>query len=284
MKSVVITGGNSGLGFEVAKKVAKDKDYQIILACRNLEKGENAKNDIITETGNENVKVVKINTSSLDSVRNAAVEICDITDEIYALVNNAGVSAMGNAGTTADGFENVFETNYLGHFLLTMLLLPHIKEGRIYNISSDMHNPPGGVEWPGADKVAHAPEGDRSVYSYSKLAMIYFAHELSKREDLAGKNINVNAFNPGFMADTNFSKGGGKGRELIVKTTMPDRYGKLSTSSDALAKLVTDDEYKNITGEYFDRSTQTKRSSDLSYNDENAKELFEKSLEYVGLK
>ena len=94
MKSVVITGGNSGLGFEVAKKIARDKDYQIILACRNLEKGENAKNDIITETGNENVKVVNIDTSSLDSVRNAAVEICDITDEIYALVNNAGVSAM----------------------------------------------------------------------------------------------------------------------------------------------------------------------------------------------
>ena len=113
--------------------------------------------------------------------------------------------------------------------------------------------------------------------------MIYFTHELSARLAQEGKGITVNAFNPGFMADTNFSKGGGKMRELAVKTTMPDRYGKLETSSDALAQLVTDEAFSTISGAYFDRSTRTAKSSELSYNAQNAAELWEMSRTYVGM-
>ena len=285
MKTVIITGANSGLGFETARKVAKNNDYKVIMACRNMEKAEQAKEKIIAETACANVVTMQLDTSSLASVRAFAEAVAASGEKVDVLVNNAGISPMGNTGLTEDGFELVFATNYLGHFLLTQLLLQHMAEdGRVINVTSDMHNPPGGIEWSGAEALAHPAEDDRRKYSYSKLCMIYMTHELDRalRED--GRRITANSFNPGFMADTNFSKGGGKAREFMVKTTMPDRFGKLETSSDALAQLVTDESFGNISGEYFDRSTNTKRSSELSYNSENAAELWEKSMEYCGLK
>ena len=285
MKNVIITGANSGLGFETAKKIAKEPDYKIILACRNAEKAEKAKESIINETGNRNVVTDILDTSSLASVRSFAEKFISAGDKVGVLVNNAGISPMNNAGTTEEGFELVFATNYLGHFLLTQLLLPYMEEDAvIYNVSSDMHNPPGGIAWPGVEMLAHPKEEDRKKYSYSKLCMIYFTQELNRRLQEADRHITVNSFNPGFMADTNFSKGGGKAREIMVKTTAPNRYSTLKASSDALAELITDDKFKNFSGEYFDRSTNTAKSSELSYSRENALELWNASMEYCGLK
>ena len=303
MRTVIITGANSGLGYETALKVAAvgtgkqgtayapqptvlqtpdSEPFKVILACRNAQKAEAARARIIAQTGNPNVETLPIDTSSLSSVRAAADRIIASGEKVYALVNNAGISAMGNSGTTPEGFELVFATNYLGHFLLTRLLLPHMADdGRILNISSDMHNPPGGLSWPGAEALAHPASEDRRRYSYSKLCMLYFTYFLSGKLLEEGNGITVNAFNPGFMADTNFSKGGGKLRELAVKTTMPDRYGKLETSSDALSLLVTDPAFGSVSGKYFDRSTSIAPSSDLSYDKSNAAELWSKSLEFV---
>ena len=283
MKTIVITGGNSGLGLETAKKCAKEPDTELVLLCRNPEKAENAKREIIKESGNENVSWIQADTSSLASVKRAADALIASGKEVSVLINNAGVSAMGVSGTTEEGFELVFATNYLGHFLLTQLLLPHMaQDARILNISSDMHNPPGPgkMEWPGTEAVAHPKKEDRARYSYSKLAMIYFAHELTKRLQDEGSGIIVNAFNPGFMADTNFTKGGGKMMEKMVKKTMPDRYGTLEDSSTALSAIALDAAFAEISGAYYDRSTNTARSSELSYNEENALELYEKSMAY----
>ncbi len=284
MKNVIITGGNSGLGFETAKKIAANKDYKIILACRNAEKGESAKQKIIAETGNENVESVSLDVSSLESVRAFAGEFAGRGEKIYALVNNAGISSMGNSGVTKDGFDLVIETNYLGHFLLTQLLLPYIEDGgRIYSVSSDMHNPPRGeLVWTGAENILRAGGESRQNYSFSKLFLIYMTHVLSQKLKESGKNITANAFNPGFMGDTNFMKAG-KISGAFVKHAMADRYGDLDKSSSALAQLVTGEEFAQISGEYFDRSVNTAKSSPLSYNDGNAKELWETSLKCVNL-
>ena len=141
MKTYIITGANSGLGFETAKRIAK-KGYRVILACRNMEKGSEAADAIKSETGNENIESRQLDLASLVSVRNFAEGLKDTA--IYALDNNAGISGM-KTGTTEDGYDIVFQSNHLGHFLLTNLLLPQIEDdGRILNISSDMHNPPYG--------------------------------------------------------------------------------------------------------------------------------------------
>ena len=281
MKNVIITGANSGLGFETAKKIAANKDYKVILACRNMEKAEAAKNAILAETGSRNVETMQLDTSSLDSVRSFAEKVTASGEKIYSLVCNAGISSRGNSGLTADGFDIVFETNYLGHFLLAQLLLPCMEEdGRIYNVSSDMHNPPGGLTWPGIEAVAHPAGEERRNYSYSKLCMIYMAHELSRKLAAEGSKVTVNCFNPGFMGDTNFMKGP-KFSGFVVKHTMPDRSGDLRKSSDALAELVTGERFGGYSGEYFDRSVETAKSSELSYNKENEKEVWEASLRYV---
>ena len=279
LKTAVITGANSGLGFETAKKVAKNRNYEVILACRNNEKAEKAKNLIKDETGNENIFTKSLDTSSLKSVKAFVDDIIRDGKKIDILINNAGVSSMGHSGLTEDGFELVFATNYLGHFLLSNLLIPNMNDGsKIFNISSDMHNPPGGLKWRSAEDLFHPEKDERSKYSFSKLCMIYLTHSLYKKFKEENRNILVNSFNPGYMSDTNFSPQGKVG-EIFVKTTMPDRLGNLDTSSTALSELVLDDNLK-INGEYFDRSTKTIKSSDLSYDENNEKELWDASIKY----
>lgn len=284
MKTVIITGANSGLGFETAKKISKNYDYQVILACRNKEKAEIAKNEIVTETSNQNIKVMILDTASLTSVRNFVEEFKQLNIKLDCLVCNAGISPM-HSGTTEDGFELVFATNYIGHFLLTNLLLPYLTEdGKIINVTSDMHNPPDGLIWKKPDLLAYPKEDDRKKYSYSKLCNIYFTYELDKRLRENNSKITVNAYNPGMM-ETNFS-GGPRDpqRTAMIKRTMPERVGDLDTSSTALAEIIVNDKYKDITGKYFDRSTTYINSSELSYNEENRLELWNKSLEWTNLK
>ena len=284
MRNIIITGGNSGLGFETAKKIAKNKDYRIILACRNPEKAEKAKEDIINETGNENIETRILDTSSLKSVREFSDGIIEENIGIDVLINNAGISPSGELAFSEDGFELVFATNYLGHFLMTNKLLPLLnKNARILNITSDMHNPPGGIEWKDVEKMAHPEENDRLKYSYTKLDMIYFTHELTDLLADDERDIIVNSFNPGFMADTNFSKGFGKAREQQIKESMPDRYSTLEISSDALCEIAVSDGFADVKDQYFDRSTETRRSSDLSYDRNNSKELWDASIKYCGL-
>ena len=284
MKTVIITGANSGLGFETAKKIAAQPEYRLILACRNSEKAESARAAIIAETGNPHVDTMPLDTSSLASVRAFADAFPATGEKIYALVNNAGISSMGHEGVTEEGFDLVFATNYLGHFLLTQLLLPRMEEdGRIYSISSDMHNPPGAeLTWPGAEALFHPQGENKRNYSYSKLCLIYMTHELARRLKDEGKQITVNTFNPGFMGDTNFMKGG-RLSGFVVKHTMADRYGDLAKASSAVAQLVTGAEFGAYSGEYFDRGVKPARSSELSYSAENAAELWQASLRYTGL-
>ena len=131
MRTVIITGANSGLGFETAKKIASNKDYELILACRNSDKGNNAKEEIISFTGNSNIKVLRLDTSSLESVREFVEAFKQLNRKIYALINNAGISGMNN-GTSTDNFDLVMATNYIGHFLLTNLLLRNPNDASLY--------------------------------------------------------------------------------------------------------------------------------------------------------
>jgi len=291
MKTVIITGANSGLGFETAKKIAGySKDFEIILACRNLEKAQSAKEQIIKETGNQNVLVMQLDTSSLDSVRKFAADYKKHYNKpIYALLCNAGISGIGqDKQLTKDGFDIIFETNHLGHFLLTNLLLPLMeKEGKIIVTASDMHNPPlkegETFEWLGTEALAHPDDrtaGGSIRYSYSKLCNVYFVYELARRLKSQNSGIKVNAFNPGLMK-THLIKDTNEQFYEFVRINWPERYGDLDNSSSALAELTYSDDIILSSGHFYDRSIRPCFTSALSYNEENAKELWEKSEEYV---
>ncbi len=286
MRNVIITGGNSGLGFETAKKIAKNKDYRVILACRNPEKAAEAAAKIKEETGNENIVEMRLDTASLASVRAFAADYESRGfGKIYALLLNAGINGM-HTGMTEDGIEIVFQTNHLGHFLLANLLLPDMEpNGKIFATSSDMHDSPmGKMVWEGTEALAHPSEegkASRMRYSFSKLCNLYFVYELARRLEAEGSGIRVNAFNPGMM-QTNFAPVD-KARAAMLKVAMPKRCGDLEKSSDAYAELVTNDALAATSANYYDRSTTAIRSSDLSYNTENAKELWESSARLCGL-
>ena len=287
MRTVIITGGNSGLGFETAKKIARDKDYRVILACRNEEKAEEAVRKIKDETGNSDILSMHLDTASLTSVREFAADYEKLNiGRIYALLLNAGINGM-HTGMTEDGCEIVFQTNHLGHFLLANLMLPYMEpNGKIFATSSDMHDSPmGKMVWEGTEALAHPSEEgkeSRLRYSFSKLCNLYFVYELTGRLEAKNSGIRVNAFNPGFM-QTNFAPVD-KARSAMVKLTMPKRFGDLDKSSDAYAELVVNDELAVTSANYYDRSTTAIKSSELSYNKENAEELWDASERLCGLK
>ena len=138
MKTVIITGANSGLGFECAKNILSTAtEYFIIMACRNPGKAEEAKYALIRETGNKNVEVMGLDLSSLQSIRSFAKDFDNASlPPLFGIVCNAGIAGT-HTGKTVEGYELIFGTNHLGHFLLTNLLLPSVMDnGRVVIVSS----------------------------------------------------------------------------------------------------------------------------------------------------
>ena len=290
LKTIILTGASNGLGFETVKKIAKNfSNYRIILACRNLVKANAKKKEIEKETQNKNLIVMEIDTSSLESVKNFVENYKKSSyGKIYSLICNAAVGGSSPGERTKDGYDLIFATNHLGHFLLVNSLLPLMEEnGRIFVVSSDMHDPPKqfhpNFEWPGAEKLAKPDEElakSNIRYSYSKLCNLYFTYELIKKNP--DKKLLINAFTPGFIPETGLSgaKKIPQQAAQFVKDNFPERMGDLEKSSQALCDLITMENLQE-NGRFFDRSTKFIETSELSHNEKNAKELWDLSESYV---
>jgi len=199
-KTVVITGGNSGIGRVTAIEIAKRK-ATLIIASRNLQKSVAVKQEIETITGNKNIQVLKLDLEDFDSVQDFANILKNNKTNIDFLINNAG--SMFMQGLTKHGYSRVFTVNHLGHFLLTSLLLDkmklqsHNRPVRIINLSSLMYKF-GTLNW---DELHYDPQGlieNFKAYADSKLANIYFTSELHTR--LKDYNITSFAVHPGIIA------------------------------------------------------------------------------------
>src|SRR6195952_4547769 len=191
-RTFVVTGGNSGLGFETARRLAAAGAH-VVLACRNRERGEAA---AARMAGSTEVRV--LDTSSLDSVRAFAA---DAPERIDVLINNAGVMATDEA-RTADGFELQMATNYLGAFALTALLLPRLTD-RVVMTSSLAHY--GGRIVPDDLARTRRSYSRWGAYADSKLADLMFAFDLQARFSEAGLPVRARAAHPG-MAGTNLTR------------------------------------------------------------------------------
>lgn len=176
----VITGANTGLGFETAAALA-DRGAHVVLAVRNVDKGRDAAQRIIARTANAAVEVQQLDLGSLDSIRLAAKELRHNHDRVDLLINNAGVMWTPKS-TTQDGFELQFGTNHLGHFALTGLLLDRIVEtagSRIVTVSSDAHRFGTSIDFD--DLQSEDEYSATAAYGQSKLANLMFAYELQRR-------------------------------------------------------------------------------------------------------
>jgi NAD(P)-dependent dehydrogenase (short-subunit alcohol dehydrogenase family) len=194
-KVAVITGSNVGIGLETAVGLA-EQGAVTVLACRNEQKAKAAADEITARTGNQDVAFVSLDLADLTSVRAASDDILGRWDRLDVLINNAG-GTWSQRQETAQGFEQTFGVNHLGHFYLTLLLLDRIKASapaRIVNLSSVGHH----MAYRGMrfdDLQSSRRYNGMDAYGRSKLANILFTRELARR--LEGSGVTVNAVHPG---------------------------------------------------------------------------------------
>ena len=277
-KTVVITGGNTGIGKETAVDLAR-RGARVIIGCRNLLKGKEALNEIKERSGNSNVFLEELDLASLKSVRTFADKILNRESRLDVLINNAGVM-MCPYQKTEDGFEMQFGTNHLGHFLLTMLLLDRLKRSqpsRIINVSSSAHRM-------GSDKINFADINfeksyDRwAAYYNSKLANVLFTRELSKR--LEGTHVTVNALHPGVVT-TELQ------RHMFLSSSLfyPIRWYMFKTAEQGAQTSIycaVSEEMEGVSGKYL-RDCAIVKESKGAQDDEAAKKLWDLSMNMVGL-
>ncbi|NBI28900.1 SDR family oxidoreductase [Chengkuizengella marina] len=245
-KIALITGANSGMGLATTIEIA-NTGATVIMLCRNKQRGETALKTAKQQSGSENIELMICDLGSLESIRTFVSLFKEKYNKLDILINNAGVMSLKRE-LTSDGFEMQLGINHLGHFLLTNLLLEHLKnakEARIINVSSGAHKI-GKIDL--QDPFLTKRYGLMKGYAQSKLANILFTKELSKK--LKNTNITVNALHPGAVAtNIGVNRKTGFGKNLI-KLLKPFFLSPEEGASTAVY-LATSDEVKDTTGEYF---------------------------------
>lgn len=201
----LVTGGNSGLGYYTCRGLAA-KGAHVLLACRNHEKGEAARRQMLADAPAATIELVHLDLADLESVRRCAEDLSARLSRLDLLINNAGVMALPYT-RTAQGFEMQFGVNHLAHFALTGLLLPLLlatPNSRVVTVSSSVHHQ-GKINFDDLN-------GERSynkwrAYAQSKLANLLFAFELQRKLDAAHAETLSVAAHPGYAA-TNLQTAG----------------------------------------------------------------------------
>ena len=203
-KTILVTGGNSGLGYE-SVKMFSSKGAHVIMATRSLERGEKAKKTIIEAFPNADIHIMQLDLASKESIHNFGKAFTKEYSKLDILLNNAGIMTTPY-GLTADGIEQQTGVNHFGHFLLTSLLFDTIKktkDARIVNVSSLAHKA-GKIDF---NNLFYEKKGYTKIKAYcrSKLENLLFTYELQRRVEKAGLDIKVLVAHPG-VAKTNLGR------------------------------------------------------------------------------
>ncbi|MFB9841538.1 SDR family oxidoreductase [Mucilaginibacter ginsenosidivorans] len=252
--TTVITGSTSGIGKVAALELAK-KGHAIYMLVRNTPKGERVREEIMAQTGNKNIFVVRCDVSDMQSVREAAEELKAKLFGINILINNAG-SAFTEKQLSKDGFEMTFALNHLGHFLLTTSLMPLLERGqaRIINVSSQGHQ----RAKPNFDdlKWEHTPYKVMKAYGISKLYNIYFTKSLAER--YKDKGIVSYALHPG-VVNTNIWDGV-KGIARLFVGVLKLFMITPEKGAETIIYLATQPKLEKNSGKYFIKCKVAKNS------------------------
>ncbi|WP_137845150.1 SDR family oxidoreductase [Microbacterium sp. 2FI] len=206
----LVTGASDGVGFEIAARLAR-AGAEILMPVRNAQKGEGAAAKIRERTPGAGIQVRTLDLASLASVAAFADEVLSARRPIDMLINNAGVMTPPERRVTADGFELQLATNHLGHFALTVQLLPLLIAGGAHvtsqvSIAADQ----GAISWDDLDWTRNYDP--MKAYSSSKIAFGLFATELQRRSDAAGWDIRSNLSHPGITPTNLLAAQPGMGR------------------------------------------------------------------------
>lgn len=274
-KIAVVTGANSGMGMAAVKALA-DMGAKVLMLCRSEKRGNEALGKLL-EVAERKLELLLCDLGDYESIRKCADFIEEKYGKVDILINNAGFIALDHQ-FTKEGIESQFGINHVGHFLLTMKLLPFMPEGgRIVNVASGAHKT-GKIHF----EDISLTKGFNVVkaYSQSKLANVLFTRELARR--LEPKKITVNCCHPGAVATNmgvNRETGFGKTITGILKPFFQTPEQGASTA----IFLATDDSVADITGEYFYKCKIAK-SSKASKDMKLAEKLFAFTENLVGEK
>ncbi|CAH2229656.1 jg20529 [Pararge aegeria aegeria] len=255
-KVVIVTGGNSGIGFETAKNLA-DRGARVIIACRSISRGTKAAEEIIECTGNKNVLYRHLDLSRFRSVREFCDGIYKTESRLDVLINNAGAGGLGNR-KTEDGNHLGMQVNYFGPFLLTNLLLPLLKSSapsRIVNVSSAIHKY-GEIDYENLNMEKYW--SDYLVYANSKLYLNLMTLELSQR--LKGNGVTVNALHPGVAVTNIFRNIKNSIIRYLVEMCLNFIYQSVWEASQTSIYLAVSSEVQDVTGRYFSNCQENKPS------------------------
>ncbi|KAL0892551.1 hypothetical protein ABMA27_015649 [Loxostege sticticalis] len=282
-KTCLVTGGTSGVGLEIALDFAM-RGARVIVACPFEDEGIEAREKIVQESGNDNVEFKLLDLGSFKSVRDFAADFIKAEDRLDILMNNAGVGIPDSL--TTDGLHIIMQVNYLGAFLLTILLLPLLKKtgtpsapSRIVNTTSVLH------------RIAMLDLNDLNMdvgcnlikrliyYGDSKLSLMLFSRELTKR--LKGANVVINNADPGEVGTRIFYSSGvilGFVLSLVLFFLSKTPFEGAQTPIHA----AVDEKTRKCSAKYF-RNCTIQSPSNGSSDIESAKKLWEQSVAVVNL-
>ena len=311
MPTVLITGGHKGLGLRAIGTIAATRRYDLVLAGRNLAEIEPIAADLRARFGVRATGLL-MDTSSLDSVRRGAAAfrkmVADgLTGQLSTLMLNAGAQLMGKVQYSADGYEQTFAGNCLGHFLLVNLLIDDMADdGRVVFTASGTHDPAtmdvkmvGAAVEPDARALASEGKYGKPIsggrrYATSKLCTILYAYELDRRLRARGSGIVSVAFDPGLVVETGLVRSAPAPVQWLLRTGMAKwlfrklgvTMGSTGFSGDALARVAVDPAFAGTSGKYIQSNNGVlgeAHSSAVSYDKGKAHKLWVDSESLAGL-
>lgn len=287
----IVTGANSGLGFDTTEALAA-KGAHVVMACRNLDKGRSALEEVQKSAPGASLELMKLDLSSLDSVREFADAFQARHDRLDLLINNAGLMAIPRR-ETEDGFEMQLGVNHLGHFALTGLLLPLLLQtpgSRVVTVSS-MASFSGSIDFD--DLMGKESYTRYGAYGQSKLANVLFAVELQRRLEAAGADTISVAAHPGY-ADTELQSNTADNSGSAFERALYGVLNKVAAQSSAqgalpqlFAATMPDVRGGEFWGPHFMHMRgypKSVRAKDDAYDAELAAKLWAVSEELTGVR
>jgi len=277
-RTVLITGGNTGIGKETAVALA-GAGAEVVFTTRDATKGASALAEIRERSGNDSVTVMELDLARLASVREFVSTFASSHDHLDVLVNNAGLM-LSSRRETVDGYEMTFQVNHLGPFLLTTSLRDALVAGddaRVVNVASAAHSSARrGLDFD--DLQSTQKYRSFSVYGKSKLANILFTRELARRWDDIG--VTANAVHPGFVA-SRFGRDGDTGRLTNFVFPLLRPFALTPTQgAQTQVYVASAPELAGITGGYWVKSAPATPSA-AAQDDAAAARLWEVSESLV---
>lgn len=282
-KVVVITGANSGIGKAAAVQLAETGAY-VVMACRSLERGAIALDEVISRSGSESVELLQVDMSSQESIQEFVKAFLHRHERLDVLIHNAANFDLTLKAPvlTAEGVETIFATNHVGVFLLTSLLLDVLKDSspsRVITVASK-----GLVVYPNLDIELDNLNGERDfspqhAYYHSKLAQVMYTYDLAER--LADTGVTVNCVRVGNVAVADDRLGNIPG--FLKKLYALKK--KMALSPERMARtylyLAADPALEDVSGGYWDENNRQVKSNANSYRRETWERLWEATEELI---